>query len=408
MGWKPGKLLKKVFKGVKRTFKKIGKGIKSAFGKIGKFFGKFGVLGQIGMMMLMGPLGNMLGGILSGAMGTLGSWSAGLIQNGGWAAKALGHTMKAIHTAGTFAGKVYTTISDGIGNAVDRVGNWVSGNGFELSGDRARLFDFEAQRNNPRSLLETGEYDVVGKYGTPKTPDVVDLTKVDTVPDTSVPDTDTPDTNIDNVTRNENSNIVENDIEGILNNKPEMTPDGIKVGEVDLPTIGPEEMLDANVDVNSLLNDERSLYDTFKEDGFVAGAEAVVDAGIDRLKSTTPSQIADRVVDRVEKIPLDGITMAATQDIAKSYGWEVGDTNVNSYTLMNIPATKTEGAVYNEIDYVSRLSGNAFYGDMLRNAPSFLPETLIANNDAYAQSWYQRASNLAYENDNIHGAVYGI
>lgn len=399
MGWKPGKYLKKAFKGVKKVFKKVGKGIKSAFGKIGKFFGKFGVLGQIGMMMLMGPLGNMLGGMLSGAMGTLGTWSAGLIQNGGWAAKALGHTLKAIHSAGTFAGKVYTTISDGIGNAVDRTGNFFRGNGFTLSEGRAGIFDFTAQQNNPRSLLETGEYDVISNYGKGVTPTTTPLTTPEV--------TTVESTNISDVPPNPNKSLVDNDIAGIVDGVPDLTPDGIKIGEVNLPGIQPEDMLDVNVKPDSLLTDNRSFYDTVKEDGFISAIGDTVREGIDDFKNITPDQIAENVTSRAESIPLDGITMAATQDIAKSYGWEVGNQYVNSFNLMDIPESKTTGAVFNEIDYMANQSGNTYYGDMFANASTFLPESLIANENGYAEAWQQRNANLMYESDNIHRAMYG-
>ena len=191
MGWLKKKL-KKAFKSVKKVFKKIGKGIKKAFGKVGEFFGKFGVLGQIG------------------------TWSAQLLTNGGWAGKALGHTLKAIHTAGTFAGKVYTTISDGIGNAVDRVGNWVSGNGFELSGDRVSIFD----RTSKRSLLETGEYDVVKRYGAKST--TTTPTPVVTG-DTSSVSTDgtvsgTPPSEMNNVMTDDLSIIENGDVNPLDNN----------------------------------------------------------------------------------------------------------------------------------------------------------------------------------------------
>ena len=404
MGWKPGKFLKKAFKGVKKVFKKIGKGIKKAFGKIGKFFGKFGVLGQIGMMFLMGPLGNMLGGIFSGAMTGLGKWSAALIQNGGWAGKALGHAMKAIHSAGTFAGKVYTTISDGIGNAIDRTGNFFKGNGFTLSEGRSGIFDFTAQRNNPRSLLETGEYDVVGKYGTPATPPPVAPPTVETPSiDGSV------DGSVDGVPKTDMNNIVEEDIQTLLDQEVN-APKGVKVGEVELPTVGAEEMLDADFkgfEVDNLLDQDKSFYQSVKDDGFFKTVRNTVSEGIDDFKNLTPDEIASKVTGRIEKMPLDAMSMAGTQEMARGLGWEVGDQHVSSYSLMDIPETKTRGAVFNEIDYMSQVSGNNYYGDMVKDSYSILPEELIASNAGYADAWHTRNANLMYESDNMHRAVYG-
>ena len=90
--------------------------------------------------------------------------------------------------------------------------------------------------------------------------------------------------------------------------------------------------------------------------------------------------------------------MAATQDIAKSYGWEVGNQYVNSFNLMDIPESKTTGAVFNEIDYMANQSGNSYYGDMFANASTFLPESLIANENGYAEAWQQRNANISIEN----------
>ena len=403
MGWKPGKYLKKAFKGVKKVFKKIGKGIKKAFGKIGKFFGKFGVLGQIGMMFLMGPLGNMLGGIFSGAMTGLGKWSAALIQNGGWAGKALGHAMKAIHSAGTFAGKVYTTISDGIGNAIDRTGNFFKGNGFTLSEGRSGIFDFTAQRNNPRSLLETGEYDVVGKYGTPATPPPV-------APTVETPSIDgSVDGSVDGVPKTDMNNIVEEDIKTLLDQEVN-APKGVKVGEVELPTVGAEDMLDTDFkgfEVDNLLDQDKSFYQSVKDDGFFKTVRNTVSEGIDDFKNLTPDEIASKVTGRIEKMPLDAMSMAGTQEMARGLGWEVGDQHVSAYSLMDIPETKTRGAVFNEIDYMSQVSGNNYYGDMVKDSYSILPEELIASNAGYADAWHTRNANLMYESDNMHRAVYG-
>ena len=46
--------LSKIWRGVKKVFKKIGKGVKKVFAKIGKFADKFGVVGQIGLMLIPG------------------------------------------------------------------------------------------------------------------------------------------------------------------------------------------------------------------------------------------------------------------------------------------------------------------------------------------------------------------
>jgi len=179
-------LFSKVWKGIKKIGKKIAKGVKKTFKKIGAAIGKLGVVGQIGMMFLMPYATGALSSFAGSALGTVGQWSANLLSKSGIGAKALGHTLNMVHKAGTFAGKVYTTISDTIGNAVDRVGNFAKGKGFTLSEGRTSIF----AKGNERSLLSTEGY---------KLPDATTVTKPTVAPttpevkldfDTVVPATD--------------------------------------------------------------------------------------------------------------------------------------------------------------------------------------------------------------------------
>ena len=163
-------LLSKLWKGVKKTVKKIGKGIKKTFKKIGKAIGKLGIVGQIGMMFLMPYAAGALGSFF-GTAGKLASWSSKLLNASGIGAKALGHGLNMIHKAGTFAGKVYTTISDTIGNAFDRVSNFAKGDGFVLSEGRTSIF----ARGNERSVFSTKGYELPkANIPTAKTPPIVE------------------------------------------------------------------------------------------------------------------------------------------------------------------------------------------------------------------------------------------
>jgi len=157
-------IFSKIWKGIKKVGKKIAKGVKKTFKKIGAAIGKLGVVGQIGMMFLMPYAMGALSSFAGSALGTVGQWSANLLSKSGIGAKALGHTLNMVHKAGTFAGKVYTTISDTIGNAVDRVGNFSKGKGFTLSEGRTSIF----AKGNERSLLSTEGY---------KLPDAATVTK---------------------------------------------------------------------------------------------------------------------------------------------------------------------------------------------------------------------------------------
>ena len=157
-------IFSKIWKGIKKVGKKIAKGVKKTFKKIGSAIGKLGVVGQIGMMFLMPYAMGALSSFAGSALGTVGQWSANLLSKSGIGAKALGHTLNMVHKAGTFAGKVYTTISDTIGNAVDRVGNFSKGKGFTLSEGRTSIF----AKGNERSLLSTEGYKLPDTATVPK------------------------------------------------------------------------------------------------------------------------------------------------------------------------------------------------------------------------------------------------
>ena len=111
-----------LFKPFKKLVKKIGKGIKKVAKKIGKAVGKLGIVGQIGMMFLMPYAVGALGSFF-GASGTLSSWGATLLKSSNIGARALGHTLNAVNTVGTMAGKAYTTVTNTISNAFNSVVN---------------------------------------------------------------------------------------------------------------------------------------------------------------------------------------------------------------------------------------------------------------------------------------------
>ena len=114
---------------LRKKAKQIGKGIKKVFKKIGKAIGKLGVVGQIGMMFLM-PYATKALGSFFGASGKLATWSTKLLGKAGIGSKALGHTLNLINKAGTFAGKVYSGVTETINGAIDRTGNFLKGRGF--------------------------------------------------------------------------------------------------------------------------------------------------------------------------------------------------------------------------------------------------------------------------------------
>ena len=114
----------RIFKGIKKVVKKIGRGIKKVVKKVGHAVGKLGIVGQLGMMFLMPyamqGLGNLFGQF---AGGTSGTWANALMSKSNIAAKALGHTMNAIHTVGTTVIKPFTFVRDQIGEAINWIGD---------------------------------------------------------------------------------------------------------------------------------------------------------------------------------------------------------------------------------------------------------------------------------------------
>ena len=161
MGWKPGKLLKKAFKGVKKVVKKIGKGIKKVAFKVFGALGKIGPLGQLALMFMGIPpvISNFFGSI----GGAVGGWISSVAPN-------MAKAFNAIKTAGQGA---FSTITEAIGNGVDRVMNFTKGKGFTLSGDKTSIFGGVSAKDIPVSGTITPE--TAAKFG-PQIPDVSDIT----------------------------------------------------------------------------------------------------------------------------------------------------------------------------------------------------------------------------------------
>ena len=160
MGWKPGKLLKKAFKGVKKVVKKIGKGIKKVAFKVFGALGKIGPLGQLALMFMGIPpvISNFFGSI----GGAVGGWISSVAPN-------MAKAFNAIKTAGQGA---FSTITEAIGNGVDRVMNFTKGKGFTLSGDKTSIFGGVSAKDIPVSGTITPE--TAAKFG-PDIPNIPDI-----------------------------------------------------------------------------------------------------------------------------------------------------------------------------------------------------------------------------------------
>jgi len=163
MGWKPGKYLKKAWKGVKKVVKKIGRGIKKVAKGFMKAIGKLGVVGQLGLMFFMpyavGALSSMFGNMIGAAGQWLGATAKTLTSGSSFIGKALGHTMNAIHTVGSKIGHVYSTITETISGAINSFADATGlGKGFDAVGKffhekivnpTKQFFGFEASAYQP-------------------------------------------------------------------------------------------------------------------------------------------------------------------------------------------------------------------------------------------------------------------
>ena len=160
----------KIFKGIKKVVKKIGRGIKKVVKKVGRAVGKLGIVGQIGMMFLMpyamSGLGSLFGQF---AGGTANTWANVLMSKSNIAAKALGHTMNAIHTVGSAVIRPFTFVRDQIGEAINWIGDQTSTGSLtdgvnKLIGydpeTRLKEFDLEAIRGKRKA--DFGSLDISG------------------------------------------------------------------------------------------------------------------------------------------------------------------------------------------------------------------------------------------------------
>jgi hypothetical protein len=111
---------------LRKKVKQIGKAVKKVVKKVGRAIGKLGIVGQIGMMMFMPTIAGSL-------WGQLGSFAA---KGTSFIHKAAG----AIFNAGNAIGSAYSTVTEAIGNGLNRATNFLKGEGFTLSPDRTSIF----------------------------------------------------------------------------------------------------------------------------------------------------------------------------------------------------------------------------------------------------------------------------
>jgi len=107
--------LSSIWKGLTTGLKSIGKSVKSAFQSVGKFAGKFGIVGQIGLMFALPAIGSFLTDGLMSSGAALAASDSSIVSGIG----------TVLQTAGKFAstiGNVYKTVTHGISSFVSNIG----------------------------------------------------------------------------------------------------------------------------------------------------------------------------------------------------------------------------------------------------------------------------------------------
>ena len=378
-------ILSKAWKGIKKAVKKVGKGIKKVFKKVTGAIGKLGIVGQIGMMFLM-PYATSALGSFFGASGKLATWSTKLLGKAGMGSQALGHGLNLINKAGTFAGNVYNSVSQTIGNAVDRVTNFAKGKGFTLSEGRTSIF----AKKTPESLTEVID---AGK--------TLDVTKA------------TPEEFTKTLMEGKGEFPGVTDVSSMLE-KPDLTglvpEESMNLGkffEADvkeaftMPKIQTGEAIEGLTDVSQFTKPIKPLLGKTKDATFM-----------DTLKDI-PGKVVEGVKDfDIQKAVNTGLEGAVTgaiktvggQGLSKALGYETPEGPSSYYIdipeMMNVGASNS--SVYNQVDLMSQQQGNPYLIGNIQNS-NYLNNLIGEGNSAY-QSFMANFS--ASQNTPMQRGIY--
>jgi hypothetical protein len=386
-------LLSKVWKGLKKTVKKIGKGVKKVFKKIGSAIGKLGVVGQIGMMFLM-PYATSALGSFFGASGKLATWSSKLLGKAGIGSQALGHGLNLINKAGTFVGNVYNTVSETIGNAVDRVTNFAKGKGFTLSEGRTSIFAKDVPTpTTPESLTKVLEaekpFDI-----TTATPEELTAKLTKDIDLSKVPGT----TDISSLTKTPDLTgfVPEKTLklDGDLTNffeadaKEALTMPEFRAGDTlkDIEGVVDVTEFTKPVTVPSILDKPKdvSFIDTLKD------IPSKIKEGIQDF------DVKKATGDILQSSLVEGGKAAGTQFVAEALGYkQEGD----DYYSFNIPEMMDAGiaspSVFNSVDLMAQKQGNSYWTGNIQNS-NYLNNLIGEGNSAY-QSYMANFAASQYQ-----------
>ncbi len=358
-------LLSKAWKGIKKAVKKVGKGIKKVFKKVTGAIGKLGIVGQIGMMFLM-PYATKALGSFFGASGKLATWSNNLLGKTGIGRQALGHGLNLINKAGTFAGNVYNSVSQTIGNAIDRVTNFAKGKGFTLSEGRTSIF----AKKTPESLTEVIDagktFDVTTSSpeeftkklmeGKGEFPGVTDVSSMLDAPD----------------------------LTGIV---PEESMNLGKFFEADvkeaftMPKIQTGEAIEGLTDVSQFTKPVEPLLGKTKDATFMDTLKDIPGQVVEGIKDF---DIQKAVSTGLESSITGGIRTAGGQVIAEGLGYETPEGPSSYYfDLGNIADIGARNpAVYDQVDLTLQKQGNPYLVSNFQNS-NYLNNLIGEGNSAY-------------------------
>ncbi len=363
-------ILSKAWKGIKKAVKKVGKGIKKVFKKVTGAIGKLGIVGQIGMMFLM-PYATSALGSFFGASGKLATWSTKLLGRAGIGSQALGHGLNLINKAGTFAGNVYNSVSQTIGNAVDRVTNFAKGKGFTLSEGRTSIFAKDvATPTTPESLTKVLEADKPFDVTTTSTEDFTKKLMEGKGEFPGVTDVssmlDTP------------------DLTGFV---PEESMNLGKFFEADvkeaftMPKIQTGEAIEGLTDVSQFTKPIEPLLGKTKDATFMDTLKDIPGKVVEGVKDF---DIQKAVNTGLEGAVTGAIKTAGGQGLSKALGYETPE-GPSSYYI-DIPeminAGASNSAVYNQVDLMAQQQGNPYLVGNIQNA-NYLNNLIGEGNSAY-------------------------
>jgi len=367
-------ILSKAWKGIKKAVKKVGKGIKKVFKKVAGAIGKLGIVGQIGMMFLM-PYATSALGSFFGASGKLATWSTKLLGKAGMGSQALGHGLNLINKAGTFAGNVYNSVSQTIGNAVDRVTNFAKGKGFTLSEGRTSIFAKDvATPTTPESLTKVLEADKPFDVTTTSTEDFTKKLIEGKGEFPGVTDV--------------SSMLEKPDLTGFV---PEQT---IKVGgdlisfieqnyneAITPPKLNPSQVVEGLTDVSQFTKPLKPLLGKTKDATFMDTLKDIPGKVVEGVKDF---DIQKAVNTGLEGAVTGAIKTAGGQGLSKALGYETPE-GPSSYYI-DIPeminAGASNSAVYNQVDLMAQQQGNPYLVGNIQNA-NYLNNLIGEGNSAY-------------------------